>query len=1143
MFRHLGCCRALLVVLGFSLVASVAVVVGPAKSASAQSDVDTTMLLFDLSGSMARLEADGRTRLQTAQDAMISAIGGLESGSKNIGIRTFSDCQVSDLAAPPGPVDAAGLAAVISSFTVDDRTDISFALESAAGDLAGQPGRQSIILLSDGEQTCPGDPCATAQALVAAGIDVIIHAIGIGTAGTAAEQQLACIAGATGGTVVSVDNSAELFEAIDDAITGDATAGLIFAAIPTCITSPSVQSDSSLGAATVGTPYTDSAGVRRVLTTGAACGFYCEGGFDINCDGVLDDFCPAEFDANTVAGAGRCLEFFGDKADPTEEVDENGNPTMNAILAYVCTGDAELSSDMVAPCSHYGEGQSLEARADNARSVGDAFLADWNEKLAAAAFEEAERVLQAAIDRYLTGGRTFIEAVRRVVFGEDAPAIEFPELPNYRIWQSLPAYPLHSYNDDVRDVRVAFRHSNRVPTVPAPAISVFQSDDQVWDCDAADFEFDGERLRWTGPRESALYVSFLVEYDGAEPVEVDRTTARRPLALFREPLWPGREYAIAVVAESATANPEWLGTCVTYVGDHVETPGNAGKEISELGLENELIAGAGDTRTDAEYGVALELEYVRALGEGMTFEQFTQIAAENFDTISGGQGQFDQADARDALNDPALSDDVRAAAWRAREVFASLEVARDTNLKDRLGELRASFATEDGNGLASREDLAEFPFKFEALVMLAPWLVTIDAAGQTTGVGDILEGYRDISNDDVDAFLDQPIADDYIKYLAATVFERTFGGADWLDTQPRSLESRALVPPTRTLFRPGSITLSPSQPTPQTSVRPQPQQQPPGGPGVGPAVAVVGVLTVGVLGYKYLQAQASVPPSYITFVHPITGEQLSLRATTITDYPEELWPQVIDQIAEHILATGEVPEPDELVVLQPGTYADDNGQIRDRCTNEILQPGEEGCKSGPEERIPLDARECVDGRNGPETSGDEPAAPGFPSIDEILADPSKLPAQTNGAFARFFNSISNKDLRRLWDHVDAGGKRPIRTRISSKLLTPGEGLHEWLMRGHAPTLHCMGFTFEDIKELTTKIADLKFTIPQELLKPGEVLDGVHGGHGSNRFHRDLGAQIESSLDKGELKIRIDVLTERWKIDTDLVPPGLRVDES
>lgn len=361
------------VLVGLTMLTSVTILAGSQRTAAAQTDLDTTMLLFDLSGSMDDIEPDGRTRLAVAQQAMISAIGGVEPGSQNIGIRSFSGCGSTRLEAAPAPVNQAALAATINSFTADSRTDIASALNAVAGDFAGTTGRASVILLSDGEHNCPGDPCVTAANLIASGIDIVVHAIGIGTAGTNAQDELTCIASVTGGTVVAVESADELLDAIDTAITGDATSARVMTVVATCITSPVVQNDDSLGALTVGTVFTDSAGIARVLVTGEDCNFDCDMGFDINCDGIRGDFCPTEYDRKTVAGAGKCLELInGSNEDPDQ---------VPVTVEGIC-GDPVAAAAAVEACEYFAESQIFQGRADAARVVGDAFLADFNQQLA-----------------------------------------------------------------------------------------------------------------------------------------------------------------------------------------------------------------------------------------------------------------------------------------------------------------------------------------------------------------------------------------------------------------------------------------------------------------------------------------------------------------------------------------------------------------------------------------------------------------------------------------------------------------------------------------------------------------------------------------------------------------------------------------
>lgn len=378
----------LAVVLGLTLFLSVTILAGSQRTAQAQQENNTTMMLFDLSGSMGEIEPDGRTRLAVAQQAMIQAIGGVEPGSQDIGIRSFSDCGVTQLEAAPAPVDQAALAATINSFTPDAQTDIAAALNAVAGDFAGTSGRPSVILLSDGAHNCAGDPCMTAANLIAAGIDIVVHAIGIGTADTAAEAELACIASVTGGTVVSVAGADELLDAIATVITGDPTSAIVTTVLATCINSPIVQNDGSLGALRVGSTFTDSASVGRVLVTGQDCDFACNMGFDMNCDGINGDFCPSEFDRNTVAGAGKCIEaLYGDQ-------DAGDDP---ASLEVTCADPgAALNAAQVKACEHYARAQVYQARADAAHATGDAFLNDFSQTLADDQLAKAEAYLAGA---------------------------------------------------------------------------------------------------------------------------------------------------------------------------------------------------------------------------------------------------------------------------------------------------------------------------------------------------------------------------------------------------------------------------------------------------------------------------------------------------------------------------------------------------------------------------------------------------------------------------------------------------------------------------------------------------------------------------------------------------------------------------
>lgn len=53
-------------------------------------------------------------------------------------------------------------------------TPITYVLQLAAADIAKEPGARTVVLVSDGTETCPRDPCAAAT-LLAQGADAALR--------------------------------------------------------------------------------------------------------------------------------------------------------------------------------------------------------------------------------------------------------------------------------------------------------------------------------------------------------------------------------------------------------------------------------------------------------------------------------------------------------------------------------------------------------------------------------------------------------------------------------------------------------------------------------------------------------------------------------------------------------------------------------------------------------------------------------------------------------------------------------------------------------------------------------------------------------------------------------------------------------
>lgn len=140
-------------------------------------------LILDASGSMLKRDR-GERRIEIARRALTEMVeDSLPTGS-NVAFRVFghlepNSCRT-DLVVPVGPLDRATLSATISAIEAKNlaKTPIGDSLAQVADDLAGTAGPINVILVTDGEETCDGDPARAIADLKAKGIDVQVNIVG-----------------------------------------------------------------------------------------------------------------------------------------------------------------------------------------------------------------------------------------------------------------------------------------------------------------------------------------------------------------------------------------------------------------------------------------------------------------------------------------------------------------------------------------------------------------------------------------------------------------------------------------------------------------------------------------------------------------------------------------------------------------------------------------------------------------------------------------------------------------------------------------------------------------------------------------------------------------------------------------------------
>ena len=92
-------------------------------------------------------------------------------------------------------------------------------MRQAAEALKFTEKQATVILVSDGIETCAPDPCAVADELEKLGVGLTVHTVGFGLDDKGAVAQLKCLAERTGGiSVILPSNADELESALNKTV-------------------------------------------------------------------------------------------------------------------------------------------------------------------------------------------------------------------------------------------------------------------------------------------------------------------------------------------------------------------------------------------------------------------------------------------------------------------------------------------------------------------------------------------------------------------------------------------------------------------------------------------------------------------------------------------------------------------------------------------------------------------------------------------------------------------------------------------------------------------------------------------------------------------------------------------------------------
>jgi Ca-activated chloride channel homolog len=181
-------------------------------------------IILDASGSMAGKIGD-KTKMQLAKEAIQAFAESLPEGAR-VSLRVYGhkgsnadehkqlSCGSSELVYPLQPFDAQRLAEALHQFEPTGWTSIARSLQLAQVDLAAfgaEDNTNVIYLVSDGIETCDGDPVAAAKELSRSHIMPLLNVIGFDV-NADGQKQLKQIAQAAEGLYANVTNQ-EQFQA------------------------------------------------------------------------------------------------------------------------------------------------------------------------------------------------------------------------------------------------------------------------------------------------------------------------------------------------------------------------------------------------------------------------------------------------------------------------------------------------------------------------------------------------------------------------------------------------------------------------------------------------------------------------------------------------------------------------------------------------------------------------------------------------------------------------------------------------------------------------------------------------------------------------------------------------------------------
>lgn len=179
-------------------------------------------IILDASGSMLQMLGN-RRRMDIARSTLVDLVEKTLPAGTPFAFRAFgtrvANCE-SDLLMKLQPLDRVRTGAMVRKLNATNmaKTPLGASLLAVGEDLKGVKGQKVVVLLTDGEETCGGDPAAAIESLKKQGLDIRVNVVGFAVDDASLKVSFERWAELGGGRFFDAKNGQELSKALTDAL-------------------------------------------------------------------------------------------------------------------------------------------------------------------------------------------------------------------------------------------------------------------------------------------------------------------------------------------------------------------------------------------------------------------------------------------------------------------------------------------------------------------------------------------------------------------------------------------------------------------------------------------------------------------------------------------------------------------------------------------------------------------------------------------------------------------------------------------------------------------------------------------------------------------------------------------------------------